>query len=116
MECQTIITHSAKVSSSCWHSTLQASRRYGDPFYFFKLLLAKQHSCRYFLVQFNKLKYTKMSEYKQYMCVICGYVYDEATGWPDDNIASGTKWADIPEDWKCPDCDATKADFEMIEV
>ena len=53
---------------------------------------------------------------KKYMCIICGYIYDEAEGWPQDNIPPGTKWEDIPEDWMCPDCAATKADFEMIEI
>jgi rubredoxin---NAD+ reductase len=52
---------------------------------------------------------------KKYMCLLCGLVYDEAQGWPDDGIAPGTAWADVPEDWLCPDCGASKADFEMIE-
>ena len=34
-------------------------------------------------------------EYKQYMCLICGLIYNEAEGWPDDEIAPGTKWEDI---------------------
>jgi rubredoxin-NAD+ reductase len=42
-------------------------------------------------------------------------VYDEAKGWPDDGIAPGTKWADVPADWLCPDCGVGKEDFEMIE-
>lgn len=53
---------------------------------------------------------------KKYICVICGYIYDEALGWPDDGIAPGTKWDDVPDTWLCPDCGATKADFEMVEV
>jgi rubredoxin len=53
---------------------------------------------------------------KQYMCVICGLIYDEEKGWPDDNIALGTKWNDVPADWFCPECGATKEDFEMVEV
>lgn len=57
-----------------------------------------------------------MSEYKKYMCILCGLIYDEAEGWPDDNIAAGTKWEDVPEDWLCPDCGASKEDFEMVEV
>ena len=55
-------------------------------------------------------------KYKQYMCVLCGLVYDEAEGWPDDGIEPGTVWQDVPETWICPDCGATKLDFEMIEV
>ncbi len=53
---------------------------------------------------------------KQYMCVICGFIYDEEKGWPQDNIAPGTKWEDVPSDWHCPECGATKDDFEMVEV
>ena len=53
---------------------------------------------------------------KQYMCVICGFVYDEAEGWPEDGIKPGTKWDDVPSNWVCPDCGARKEDFEMIEV
>ena len=44
------------------------------------------------------------------------FEYDEEKGWPEDGIAPGTRWADIPEDWSCPDCGAAKADFEMVEV
>ncbi|MHA3048157.1 MULTISPECIES: rubredoxin RubA [unclassified Acinetobacter] len=53
---------------------------------------------------------------KKYQCIVCGWIYDEATGWPDDGIAPGTKWEDVPNDWTCPDCGVSKADFEMIEV
>jgi len=53
---------------------------------------------------------------KSYMCIVCGFVYDEAEGWPDDGIAPGTKWEDVPEDWECPECGVKKSDFEMIEV
>ena len=48
--------------------------------------------------------------------MICDYVYDEEKGAPDDNIAPGTRWEDIPEDWTCPDCGAAKSDFMMVEV
>ena len=37
-------------------------------------------------------------------------------GWPDDGIDPGTKWEDVPDTWVCPDCGATKDDFDMIEV
>lgn len=53
---------------------------------------------------------------KAYMCVICGFVYDEARGLPEQGIAPGTRWEDIPENWTCPDCGAPKADFEMVEI
>lgn len=53
---------------------------------------------------------------KKYQCIVCGWIYDEAEGWPQDGIAAGTKWEDIPDDWTCPDCGVSKADFEMIEI
>ena len=53
---------------------------------------------------------------KTWMCLICGYVYDEAVGDPEHGIEPGTRWADIPLSWRCPDCGAFKEDFEMTEV
>ena len=48
-------------------------------------------------------------------CIVCGLIYDEKEGWPDDGIAPGTKWEDVPEDWLCPDCGVGKEDFELLE-
>lgn len=53
--------------------------------------------------------------YRKYECVICGFIYDEAEGLPDDGIAAGTRWEDIPEDWECPDCGISKEDFDLYE-
>ncbi len=54
--------------------------------------------------------------FNTYVCIVCGFIYDEAAGRPEDNIAVGTRWADVPADWTCPDCGVAKADFEMVEV
>ncbi len=43
-----------------------------------------------------------MSDYKLFVCVQCGFEYDEAKGWPEDGIAPGTRWDDIPEDLELP--------------
>lgn len=51
---------------------------------------------------------------KKYQCTICGYIYDPAKGDPEHNIAPGTAFEDIPDDWSCPDCGAEKAMFEAI--
>lgn len=48
-------------------------------------------------------------------CTICGYIYDEALGDPDNGIAAGTRWDDVPDDWCCPDCGASKADFLLLD-
>ncbi len=53
---------------------------------------------------------------KTYQCIVCGFIYDESVGIPEDGIAAGTKWNDIPADWECPDCGVSKADFEMVEI
>lgn len=54
---------------------------------------------------------------RKYICSVCGYVFDEATGDPGRGIVPGTKWEDVPEDWSCPLCGAVKADFaeEIID-
>lgn len=52
---------------------------------------------------------------RKYECTLCGYVYDEATGDPDNGVAPGTKWEDLPEDWECPLCGASKDEFELVE-
>ena len=49
---------------------------------------------------------------KKYVCTVCGYVYDEAAGDPDNGVAAGTKWEDVPEDWVCPLCGVGKDQFE----
>ncbi len=56
------------------------------------------------------------TDFKLYRCLQCGFEYDEAQGWPEDGIAPGTRWDDIPDDWSCPDCGAAKADFVMVEI
>jgi rubredoxin len=53
---------------------------------------------------------------KTWMCLICGWIYDEAAGVPDAGIAAGTRWEDIPPNWTCPECGARKEDFEMVEI
>jgi rubredoxin len=53
---------------------------------------------------------------KKYQCVVCGYIYDEALGAPEDGIPAGTKWDDVPDTWLCPDCGVGKSDFEMVEI
>ena len=53
---------------------------------------------------------------KTYMCVICGYVYEEEKGDVAAGIVAGTRWEDVPLSWRCPDCGAGKEDFEMVEV
>ena len=50
---------------------------------------------------------------KQYVCTVCGYIYDEAEGCPEQGVAPGTKWEDVPDDFACPECGAGKDLFEL---
>lgn len=54
--------------------------------------------------------------YRKFECVICGFIYDEEKGLPEEGIAPGTSWDDVPEDWECPECGVSKYDFEMVQV
>lgn len=51
----------------------------------------------------------------KYICIVCGYEYDPEEGDPDSGIEPGTPFEEIPEDWVCPVCGATKDQFEKIE-
>ncbi|MFN7211591.1 MAG: rubredoxin [Lysobacteraceae bacterium] len=54
--------------------------------------------------------------FRTWVCIVCGFLYDEARGLPAEDIAPGTRWEDIPDDWACPDCGVGKVDFEMVEA
>lgn len=59
-------------------------------------------------------KESKKEEEKmdKYICKVCGYVYDPEKGDPDNRIAPGMKFEDLPDDWVCPVCGASKEAFE----
>ena len=59
---------------------------------------------------------TTEESYKTWMCLICGWIYEEAAGCPEEGIAAGTRWQDVPMNWTCPECGARKDDFEMVEI
>jgi len=54
-------------------------------------------------------------DYRKYECIVCGFIYDEAEGLPEEGIPPGTRWDDLPEDWLCPDCGVGKEDFEPLD-
>lgn len=56
-----------------------------------------------------------METYKVLECIVCGWIYDEEKGAPEEGLAPGTRWEDIPDDWECPECGVGKDQFEMIE-
>ncbi|MPM83169.1 Rubredoxin [bioreactor metagenome] len=48
---------------------------------------------------------------QKYVCTVCGYVYDPQAGDPDNGVAPGTQFENLPEDWVCPICGAPKSEF-----
>jgi rubredoxin len=59
---------------------------------------------------------TKRSEaVKKYKCLMCGYIYDPAVGDPDNGVQPDTAFEDLPDDWVCPECGASKDEFEPVE-
>lgn len=50
----------------------------------------------------------------KYVCDICGYIYDPAEGDPENGVAPGTDWANVPADWVCPLCQVGKDQFSKI--
>lgn len=49
---------------------------------------------------------------EKWRCKVCDWIYDPATGDPDNGVATGTAWEAVPEDWVCPICGASKDEFE----
>ncbi len=54
--------------------------------------------------------------WRTFVCVVCGFIYEEAVGLPLEGIAAGTRWEDVPDWWTCPDCGVGKADFDLIQM
>ncbi|MFA5675899.1 MAG: rubredoxin [Christensenellales bacterium] len=50
----------------------------------------------------------------KYECTVCGYIYDPAKGDSDNGVKPGTVWEDVPEDWVCPLCGASKDMFKAV--
>ncbi|MBM2712892.1 rubredoxin [Mesorhizobium caraganae] len=55
-------------------------------------------------------------QYRSWVCTLCGFVYHERDGWPEEGIPPGTRWEDVSDDWICPDCGTAKSDFDMVEI
>ena len=75
-------------------------------------LKIKKTIANFDLAVFRQLKNKRRIGMDRYVCSICGYVYDPEQGDPDNGVAPGTKWEDVPDDWECPVCGASKEDFE----
>jgi rubredoxin len=53
--------------------------------------------------------------FRKYYCKSCDHLYDEELGAPDAGIAPGTRWSDIPDDWSCPICGASKYAHALVK-
>jgi len=51
---------------------------------------------------------------EKWECTVCGYIYDPAKGDPDNGVAPGTRFEDIPDTWVCPECGVTKDNFRKL--
>lgn len=52
---------------------------------------------------------------KKYECTVCGYIYDPELGDPENGVAPGTSFEDVPDDWVCPECGVEKDLFEPLD-
>ena len=72
-----------------------------------------------YVMRSQKLSILRSRRWKkkiQYICDVCGWIYDPAVGDPDGGIPPGTAFEDIPDDWECPECGVGKDDFTAVEV
>jgi rubredoxin len=58
---------------------------------------------------------TPSRPFRRWQCATCGEIYDEAAGLPDEGIAPGTRFEDLPANWSCPNCGASKSTFRAID-
>lgn len=64
----------------------------------------------------DPMRETSTMMWRTWRCTVCGFLYREEEGFPEEGIAAGTRWEDVSEEWICPDCGIGKADFEMVIV
>ena len=56
---------------------------------------------------------TETATYFLYVCLECGWIYDERIGMPERDILPGTRWEQLPDDFQCGDCEITKSETHM---
>jgi rubredoxin len=56
----------------------------------------------------------KGKDMQKWECSVCGYIYDPEVGDPDSGIEPGTSFENLPADWICPDCGASKEEFDAL--
>ena len=63
---------------------------------------------------YNRNNFKKGDALLKYTCLICGFTYDEEKGLPTKKIAPGTRWNDLPGDFRCPLCGTPKSKFNDL--
>lgn len=58
----------------------------------------------------------KSEGFRSWMCLVCGWIYEEKDGLPEEGFAPGTRWEDLPDSFVCPECGAPKEDFELVDI
>ena len=79
------------------------------------LKLAKMIIVIVFKDYFEKYNLLEGDKLMKYICDICDWIYDENVGDPDNGVAPGTKWADLPDDFVCPLCNVGKDKFSEVK-
>jgi rubredoxin len=87
-------------------------------------IIAGPEGCEALVLNFPRLEtaeaivpeVSKDKAFRVWQCLLCAFSYDEAKGMPDEGVPAGTRWEDVPDTWICPDCAASKADFDMVVV
>jgi rubredoxin len=51
---------------------------------------------------------------EKWQCLLCGYIYDPELGDPSQGIPPKTPFGRLPDEWTCPDCGASKEEFEKM--
>jgi rubredoxin len=62
----------------------------------------------------NHFIFLKGKDMQKWECTVCGYIYDPEVGDPDSGIEAGTSFENLPANWICPDCGASKEEFDAL--
>lgn len=65
-------------------------------------------------VKYYNHLFLKGKDMQKWKCSVCGYIYDPEVGDPDSGIEPGTSFENLPADWVCPDCGASKSEFDAL--
>jgi len=85
-----------------------------SPTYIEKSLLDAESTASSAKIKEEEPEHEHIFNGESYVCVICGFTYNPEEGDPSMGIAPGTPFEDLPEDYKCPICNASKEYFKAV--